>query len=398
MTHSTTKIVAAAAALLLGSTAAMAGGFALREQSAVGQGSSFAGVAAGSGGVSSQFWNPATTSLLNSYGLISESNVALILPESEASVGASSSGNVGEWALVPASAYAWGVNDKLTLGLTFGAPFGLATDGNNGWAGAGLGDLSEAQTYTLGPSASYKVNDWIALGLGAQIEYMALNMNSRIPGAGTKFLDVEADGFGVGFTAGIMLTPTDATQIGLGFRSSVHHKLKGDGFAAAPSPVVVPPGDVTGTFDTPEIVTLGLRQQVTEQLALLAGVEWSNWSRFKELRIHNSTGTDLVTAEDWSDGWFFSLGGEYAYNDKLMLRAGAAYEDSPVPDSTRSPRIPDNNRFWLSAGASYKISDTFTAHLAYSHVFMEDGDVAQGLNTSFDQHIDIVSLGLTSDW
>ncbi|MFT3672521.1 OmpP1/FadL family transporter [Aestuariivirga sp.] len=396
MTHSSLRIVAAAAAMLLGSTAAFAGGFALREQSVVGQGSAFAGVAAGSGGVSSQFWNPAATSLLNDYGLISESNFAGILPQSEAP----GAGNVGEKALVPASAYSWGVNDQLTLGLTFGAPFGLATDGNNGWAGTIYGDRSEVQTYTLGPSASYKLNDWIAIGLGAQLEYMTLYLDNRA--GGDKIAKIDANGVGVGFTAGVMLTPSDTTQIGLGFRSSVHHKLEGKGLGVAPGPVFS--GDVTGDFDTPEIVTLGIRQQVSDQFALLAGVEWSNWSRFKELAITPDVGSIPVTTEKWNDGWYFSLGGEYAYNDKMVLRAGAAYEISPVNDTYRTPRIPDNDRVWLSAGASYKINDKFTAHLAYSHVFMKDGDVnipigpGPGLNTSFDQHIDIVSLGLTSDW
>ena len=404
MTHSSLGLVAAAAAVLLGSTTAFAGGFALREQSVVGQGSAFAGVAAGSGGVSSQFWNPAATSVLNEYGLISESNLSLILPQSEATAqNNSKSGNMGDWAVVPASAYSWGVNDKLTLGLTFGAPFGLSTDGSNSWLGALYGDSSEVETYTLGPSASYKLNDWIAVGLGAQLEYMTLNLDSRIPG-GPEFLDVEADGLGAGFTAGVMLTPTDTTTIGLGFRSSVHHKLKGNGFGGGPSPVAFL-GDITGNFDTPEIVTLGIRQQVTDQFVLLAGAEWSNWSRFDELRIKTANG-DLANTENWTDGWYASLGGEYAYSDTLILRAGAAFEKSPVTDTFRTPRIPDNDRLWLSAGASYKINDTFTAHFAYSHVFMKDGDVnipagpgpAPGLTASFDQHIDIVSVGLTSDW
>lgn len=341
--------------------------------------------------MSSQFWNPATTSLINEYGFISESNLSLVLPNSEASFGGTDSGNVGEWAFVPASAYSYGVNDKLTLGLTFGAPFGLATDAKNTWAGAILGDRSEVQTYTLGPSVSYKINDWIAVGLGAQIEYMTMYLDSR--SGGSKVFKVDADDIGLGFTAGLMLTPTDSTQIGLGFRSSIHHNLKGDG------QYLGTPADMSGEFDTPEMVTLGIRQQVNERFALLAGVEWTNWSRFKELAIESPTVSVPVVEEDWSDGWYVSLGGEYAYSDKLVLRAGAAYEDSPVPDSTRTPRIPDNNRVWLSAGASYKLTDTFSAHLAYSHVFMQDGEVDQsGITTSFDQHLDIVSVGLTSDW
>ena len=45
--------------LAVGTTQALAGGLALREQSAWGEGTSYAGVAAG-GSLSAMFWNPAT--------------------------------------------------------------------------------------------------------------------------------------------------------------------------------------------------------------------------------------------------------------------------------------------------------------------------------------------------
>lgn len=398
MTHSTLRLLGTTAALLLTASTAMAGGFALREQSAKGQGSSFAGVAAGSAGLSSLFWNPAVSSEYNEFGFISESNASLILPYSESDTPAPGSGNIGEWAVVPASAYSYALTDQMTLGLTFGAPFGLTTNADNNWPGAIHGDKSAVKTYNLGPSVSYAFNDWLAIGVGAQIEYMTLDVTSR--SGGVTILDIAADDLAAGFTAGVLLKPTDSTEIGLGFRSSIHHKLEGDGF----SPFHAAGTPMSGKFDSPEIVTLGIRQAVSENLSLLAGVEWANWSRFKELRIV-APGPDLVTPEDWKDSWYFSLGGEYAYSDALTLRAGAAYEKSPVPDATRTPRVPDNDRFWLSAGASYKINDTMTAHMAYSHVFMDDGDInlpasppLPALTASFDQHIDIVSVGLTKDW
>src|SRR5688500_3991992 len=52
-------LVSAAALALLSGSEAQAGGFSIREQSAFGQGSSFAGIAAG-GSLSSMYWNPAT--------------------------------------------------------------------------------------------------------------------------------------------------------------------------------------------------------------------------------------------------------------------------------------------------------------------------------------------------
>ncbi len=120
-----------AAALLATSVAANAGGLAVREQSAYGQGIvSFAGVAAG-GSLSSMFWNPA--SMTQMQGINSESSVSGILPYSANTVGAPSTlgglyggtGNTALAAVVPASYYSWQVNQQLWLGLSVNAPFGL---------------------------------------------------------------------------------------------------------------------------------------------------------------------------------------------------------------------------------------------------------------------------------
>ena len=64
-------------ALLAATVDANAGGFALREQSAYGQGSSFAGIAAG-GALSSMFWNPAIITQFN--GKTIEQDATGILP------------------------------------------------------------------------------------------------------------------------------------------------------------------------------------------------------------------------------------------------------------------------------------------------------------------------------
>ena len=190
------------------------------------------------------------------------------------------------------------------------------------------------------------------------------------------------------------------TSIGLGFRSSISHSLQGDGSLLTAGY----DGDVSADFDSPETITFGIRQKVDEDLTLMAGVEWANWSRFKSLDIiRDDTGAVLATTpEKWKDSWFFSVGAEYQMNDDLLVRAGFAYEDSGVPDATRTPRVPDNDRYWLSAGASYRVNDWITANLAYSYVFVEDGSInlaaPSPLTANFEQHLHIISAGATLDW
>jgi long-chain fatty acid transport protein len=213
---------------------------------------------------------------------------------------------------------------------------------------------------------------------------------------------VQGDDIAFGFTAGILFEPMDGTDIGIGFRSSISHKLEGDGFRAG-----VYDGDIKANFSTPEIVTIGIKQDITQDLRLMAGVEWANWSRFESLDIkRDDTGAIIAsTPQDWDDSWFFSVGGEYDWTEELTVRVGFAYEDSGVPDATRTPRVPDNDRYWLTVGATYRFNNWLTAHLAYSHIFVEDASVnlpAAGglppLSANFEQHIDIVSASATIDW
>jgi long-chain fatty acid transport protein len=388
-------------ASVLFSGSALAGGFAVREQSAEGLGSAFAGIAAGTDGLSAMFWNPATISQHNGNGYISENNASLILPYSKSEDGVGglggspNSGNIGQSAIVPASYSVYGLTDEITLGLAMTAPYGLGTDAD-AWAGSPNGSRSKIFSLNVNPAVAYKPLDWLTLAVGVEGEYFSAKLKSETP-TEVQLFRVKADDIAFGFTAGILLEPSDNLDIGIGFRSSMNHKLEGDGFAGAYV------GDMSATIKTPETVTLGLKYHASEQWTFMGGAEWTNWSRLKSLDISlDGVGSTLSTPYNWKDSWFFSLGGEYALDDAWTLRAGAAYEKSPVTDATRGPRLPDNDRIWLSVGASYKVNEWLTANVGYSHIFVKDGDVALGapvpLTASFDQHIDIVAASATIDW
>lgn len=68
----------------------------------------------------------------------------------------------------------------------------------------------------------------------------------------------------------------------------------------------------------------------------------------------------------------YSVGVNYHYNDVIKLRAGLAYDEEAIKDEFRTPRIPGNDRKWLSLGASYKMSPTSTFDIGYAHLFISD--------------------------
>ena len=157
-----------AAVLLAASTAANAGGFALREQSAAGQGASFAGVAAAGGALSSMYWNPATITQYN--GKTVELSVSGIMPNASHSFTTSTlgafgtPGDSGLDALVPSSYASWQLNEKVWLGMSVNAPVGLGVHFPQvNAASSGSGNSANVQTYNFAPTVAYKINDMVSV-------------------------------------------------------------------------------------------------------------------------------------------------------------------------------------------------------------------------------------------
>ncbi len=406
----------------------LAGGFSVREQSTEFQGMSFAGNGAGGGGLSGMFWNPAVAAYAPA-GIYSESHYAAIMGKVEitgdtflAANGFNlglprESGDIAKDAIVPSSYLSWRLNDRLVAAISVNSPFGLVTEPSNRfWAGQTFARTSEIKTYNFSPTLAYKLTPQIAIGVGLQIEHIEGRLKSAIgtsPASHNAVIRGDDTAFGV--TAGINFTPNAHTNIGLGYRSSIDHTLEGTFTVAGhPVPAVAQGAAVKAGTTLPEIVTLSLRQDVTQRLTLLGTVEWSHWDRAQKLDVvcanNGPVGNftcplgngQLVRSLElgWHDSWFFALGGEYAYSEQLKLRTGFAYELSPVqnPDE-RSLRVPDVDRIWASLGASYKWSEALTFDLAYTHVFGLDGpiDRIEGplrFVGEVDSHVDIISASL----
>jgi long-chain fatty acid transport protein len=396
----------AALTAVAASSAAHAGGFALREQSAYGLGMAFAGIGAG-GSLSSMFWNPATLSAVEKFQ--TESIINVILPESEVSLDpiaglgfpGAEEGDIARDALVPASYVGFRLNDRLVLGLGVNGPFGLSTkyDQDSILRTFGIAGTSEVFSLNANPAVAYQVNDWLTLALGAQVQYIDLKYTQQaLPGFGGVG-NLEGDDIGLGLTAGVQIKPFAGTEIGVGYRSGISHELEGDLSLIGGAEV-----DARADgFDLPDLVTLGLRQSITDTVRVSAGAEWSNWSRFETVELSGG-GASQPLGFDYEDGWFFSVGAEVDVTQRLTLRGGIGYELSPIDEDTRTFRLPDNDRLWLSAGASYRPNDRWTFDAAYTFLKSDDTEIlsaAEGgppANGPFsgdaDSHVHLIAVAV----
>jgi long-chain fatty acid transport protein len=438
-----------AIALSLAQSKADPGGIALR-QSPYFQGMSMAGVAAGGGSISSMFWNPATI-IQAGRGWTIEGDGTLDMPRANITplfatsptgvnlTDFGSSGDIFDKAtLIPSFYAAYGLTNNLSFGLGLNSPFGLKTQPNPIWSGMFYAEESNVKATNATPTVAWKVNNWLSVGAAAQIQYFKVRLDSAFPGSGTTGpfpflaplgpdeLSLRGDSWAFGYTLGATLTPTPWTTVGVGYRSALDQKTSGNIFRPSfVAPVVLPPFGlvpvgVPGTtvpFDAtvplPDAVTVSIRQKITNSFTLLGTVEWTHWSRLNTVPVSTPVlglipGIPTQLSFGWRDGWMYSAGLEYTCVRNLALRTGIGWEQSPVTDQVRTPRLPDSGRLWVSGGATYNWNQWFSVDFAYTHIFVRDAsiNISPGSgNPVFDPglgvfignstgSVDIVSVGL----
>ena len=396
---------------------AMAGGFEVREQSSYFQGVSFAGAAAGGNNLSSIFWNPAASAYVGP-GLVVDSSYSLLSVKSQINATQLTgvppgvncatfdcSVDIGGTALVPASYMAYRIDSRTVFALAMNSQFGTSIKPDNReWIGQLHARSAKLFSLNVNPSASYEIAPGLSIGVGLQVQLLDL-MHLRSASGLASPTDVSntisGDDIAFGFTAGINWRPNPGTSVGLGYRSSIKHSLDGSLSGPAVGGGSVP---ISADVTTPDKVTFSVSQAVAPEFRVMGTVEWTRWSALGVVPIDP---VGLKLDFQWHDGWLFALGGEWNVSPKLALRAGAAYEISPVQDPTeRLVQIPDADRIWASVGGTYHFNETMAMNFGYSHVFVQDAKLERNLTTGTPptlfantrSSVDVFSVGFTMKW
>ena len=426
-------------ALLLSAGAALAAGFGIREQSVTAQGNAFAGATAGAEDVSYMAFNPAALGRLDRARLAVEAAYVIPRAELESSSGTTAAGTpiLGSTEdddilpdhLIPAVYAMLPLGETWRAGIGLTVPFGLETSYSDDWVGRYHGVRSKLATWNINPVLAWRPTPWLSLGGGLQAQFAdgqlsnAVDFGSigalrqipgAVPGAQDGFARLDGDDWGYGFTAGVLLEPRVGTRLGLAYRSEIEHRLSGDVDFSGDQAGIANALRAAGAFqdgggsvdiETPATLSFGVVQELGTRWAAMAEIQRINWSSFDELRVEfdNPLQPDSFAEQDWRDTWFVATGLTFRPSQSLTLRAGVAYDQTPTRDRTRTPRIPDADRYWLAGGLGWTPTDWLTLTASYAHIFLDDSEVdldaanpdnelSGGLTASYDNAIDVVSL------
>jgi long-chain fatty acid transport protein len=421
-------------------SAANASGFALIEVNASGQGNAYAGAAAHTNNASTVFFNPA--GMMNLEGEQLSIAAHIIDPSSDFNNDGSALPAVlgggpltgedddgGDTAFVPNFYWVKPIDDDMSFGFGVNTLFGLKTEYDDDWVGRYHSILSDLKTLNFNPSLGYRVNDRFSIGGGLNVMLAKVDLTNAIDfgslcvavapgpcvagGATPQAADGKAeldgdnyDDLGLGFNLGVTFMISKQTTIGVAYRSEVDIDIEGDADFKLPNNAAVQgvigatplfvDTDLKADVTLPASFSVSLAHQV-EKITWLADITWTGWSSFDELRIEydNPAQPDSVTTEDWDDTMRYSVGLDYQYSDSLVLRTGVALDETPIPSAKRrTPRLPGEDRTWVSLGLTYVANNTFSFDVGYSHLFIDDAKI----DNTFESSVPTLESTLTGEF
>ena len=409
------KIAAVVCALWAAVATARAAGFAIDYESARSIGWATAGSAAAAD-ASTIFTNPAGLGFLKRDEILGGGQFLLLKNEFQDNGSTILGGTLrtpgGDGGnAIPPSVVPWvytshRLTPQLTAGLGLFSPAGLRTDWGPFFVGRYQNEVSSLALIDLNPTLAYHPDNRVSLAAGLDVQYARLRLTQAIdfgsscaaalgpqacgaafgltPGGSDGQAASQGESFGFGFTAAALVEPTDGTRVGLSYRSRVDHHFSDlqqrfvvnagarAFLSAAGSPLALTGSRAETTIPVPARLTLGIKQRLSNNFDLLLDSTLTFWDVFDVTTIsarNTATGVSAVTRQGYRNAWRVAAALEYTLDQKWALRAGVAYDQTPIPANLVQAVLPDRDRVYVSVGASYQPAQNWGVDVGYSHLF-----------------------------
>lgn len=269
-----------------------------------------------------------------------------------------------------------------TGGIGVNSPWGLSVewDDSSAFVGRFRSTDADLRSINVNPVLAYgPVRGWSA-ALGLDVVSLAFDITrfeqdpelSALGGLGPIALArsaLDTDGTDVGWNAALMFRPDEYVTVGLQYRSGFDPDLNGilRFVDLAPADLrALPRGDGTlgdeldARFETrgvrvpfalPAHVSGGIALQIVPEVSLRGDVQWFDWSDVDAIRLEfNDAALNEETRLDYEDAWAIRAGAEVELRPGAAVRVGYAWEDTPAPNRTVTPLLPDAARNTYSLG------------------------------------------------
>ena len=405
-----------------------AGGFQIADHSARAMGLGGAYVAVPND-ASSVYANPSALSFLSGTHL--SVGTTIIVPDTKFTL-ASDPGNTSrtqsQVLFPPNVSITHTLANGIGFGLTASVPFYIKNDWPSDWTAGRVTTRSEIRVVFVSPTVSAKILPSLSMGLSLNIAFSHMLNSRRIgfdqgaavddppPPDGTQSLDGSGKR-AFGFGAGLFFHPDDVWSLGAAYRSRISVPVENGSVSFTGIPTTeaanYPDGAYSTAMTIPDQLSGGIGYKPFKALYLSGEVQYMYWSTlstmtltFADPALEQNPNIEKIIPLHWKNSITARCGVEVTLGD-VSLRAGFAYEQSPVPDEYMRPSVPDATRRVYSAGVGYAVSEDLRLDFACSFARLDDRSVTNSLveylpgaylNGTYASSLTMIGINMSYAW
>jgi long-chain fatty acid transport protein len=306
------------------------------------------------------------------------------------------------WKFLPAAFANLPLGERWAAGLGVTLPYGLSTEWDpNGYFRYQAPHFAQLITVNINPSLAWKITDNLSIGAGLDVMWSQLTLKQyypwglAIPLAPDAQLQAEGTGTGVSGNVGITWEFAKGQRLAATCRAPMNIDYDGSfdiSYVPPPLAGLVPTSSsFASEAKFPTIVSAGYGIQVSERVRLEIDGEWLQFSRFQSLPFTVGAqlpGIPTSVPENWRNTFTIGAGGDWALSQHWTLRFGYQYFQTPVPDSTFSPTIPDANQNVFTVGIAWQ-SGHHQLAASYGGILYADREIRDDVNPAYNGDYDI---------
>ena len=307
-------------------------------------------------------------------------------------------------------------------GISVAVPYQIQTEWDQDWVGSRLATKSDLRVTMVTPAVSMKFSENLSVGLGLELGLPRILYEQRFPVAVPGDSTVQPDGVithdgdgnvSYGVLAGILYQAGEFLSLGAAYRSHMNLRIE-DGrvrYRGMPQQIAgqFPEGRFSTSLVLPNQFVAGAALHPLLWLNVSADLEYSLWSEFSSVRVTYSAPTrpDVVMNQNWNNVLNVRFGLEAAFSD-FSIRGGIRFEQSPVPDESLSPGLPDAGGTGYSVGFGYRAGEGLMLDFGYSIMQFKErkvsnsalvyGPYSGGFNGVYSSRTASLAINVTYSW
>lgn len=281
------------------------------------------------------------------------------------------------------------VTDWLALGLSAYTPYGSSVAWEDDWAGSHLVNNIELQAIYVQALASVKLSKYLSVGGGPIYVSGSVNFNRNLNRTLTDIdgnrSNVTVDASGVaawGWSGSAMFSPTEKLRVGFNYRSEIIIEAEdGDAtFNNIPNSPLTPFANTRfdASLPLPAELTVGLSYQFLDKWLFAFDYNQTLWSVYESLDLdfENPDIPDSKNARNYKNSSVYRFGLQFEATDRFTLRGGYYFDESPVQAGYFAPETPRNDSNNFTGGLSFNVNERFAIDAAVLYSRFDEIDAS----------------------